>query len=64
MTAVDIRRAIKAFDSMPLTEIQQALVNYLYANQDDIIEALEIDDFDDTDTLERELAERDLEDEE
>ena len=36
----DIINAIDGFEQFPLTELQQSLVNYLRANQDDIAEAL------------------------
>jgi hypothetical protein len=33
--------AVDGLDEFPLSELQQSLVNYLRANKDDIIEALE-----------------------
>ena len=36
----DIEQAIEEFDNFPLSEAQQAIVNYLRANIDDVEEAL------------------------
>ena len=34
-----VRKEIEDLENFPLTELQQTLINYLYANIDDIIDA-------------------------